>query len=185
MLFQEIPPFFKPGTPPLARSTVLAQTEIRKMHVPDKLLAQKELGPNPIPHERFQVHFSLYPFKNNKQNKKIVSAESESKLSLLTSDDSGDDEDNLISKPEGEASWPGHGGHNLKDALCWPGKDYQRLKVSYFMVLMIFSNFSLSPTEVHQEACQWATWDRQELFFAISCLYCIYLISGTCFNTLI
>ena len=121
--------------------------------------------------------------QNNKQNKKIVFTESNFELSLLTSNDSGDDEDNLISKPEGKASQPGCSGYNLKDALSWPGKDYQRLH--YFMVLMILSNFSLSPTEICQEACSWATWDRQELFFPISCLYCIYSISGMCFNTLI
>ena len=189
MLFQEIPPLFEPGTPPLTQSTILAQTEIGKMNVPDKLLAQEELGPNPMPHECFQVCFSPYPSKNNKQNnkqnQKIVSMESDSKLSLLTSDDSGDDEDNLIFKPEGKASQPGCGGYNLKEALGWPGKEYWQLKVCYFMVLMILSNFSLSPTEIRQEACQWTTWDRQELFFPISCLYCIYSIFGRCFNTLI
>ena len=154
MSFQEIPPFFEPGTPPLTRSTVLTRTEIGKMYVPDKLLAQEELGPNPIPCECFQVCFSPYPSKNNKQNKKIVSAESDSELSLLTSDNSGDDENNLIAKPEGEASRPGCGGYNLEEALGWLGKEYRQLKVCYFMVLMILSNFSLSPTEIHQEACQ-------------------------------
>jgi hypothetical protein len=156
MSFQEIPPFFEPGTPPLTRSTVLARTEIGKMYVPDKLLTQEELGPKPIRRDRSKVRFSPYPSppKNNKQNKKFVSAESDSELSSLTDSDSEDgdsedDEDDLIPKPEGEASRPGRGGYNVEEALGWPGNEYRQLKVHYFMVRMILSNFSLSPTEIH------------------------------------
>jgi hypothetical protein len=135
MSLQEIPPFFEPGAPPFTRSIVLARTEIGKMYVPDKLLAQEELGPNLIRRERSKVCFSPYPSRNNKQ-----SAQSDSELSSLTDSDSEDDEDNLISKPEGEAGRPGRGGYNLEEALAWSRKEYRQLKVRYFMVLMIVSN---------------------------------------------
>jgi len=133
MSFHEIPPFFGPGAPPLTRPTLLARTEIGKMYVPDKPLSQEELGPNPTQRERSKVRFSPYPSKKNKQNKKHLSAESDSELSSLTDSDSeyeeDEEEEDLISKPEGEAGRPGRGGYNVEDALGWPGKEYRQLKV--------------------------------------------------------
>jgi len=129
MSFHEISPFFEPGAPSLTRPTLLARTEIGKMYVPDKLLAQEELGPNPTRREHSKVRFSPYLSKSNKQNQKHLSVESESELSSLTDSDSEDEEDDLIPKPEGEASRPGRGGYNVEDALGWPGKEYRQLKV--------------------------------------------------------
>src|SRR5271168_677700 len=144
MSFQEIPPFFQPATSPLTRSTVLARTEIGKMYAPDKPLAQEELSPNPIRRERSKVRFSPYPSRNTQQ-----SAESDSELSALTDSDSEDDEDELISKPEGEAGRPGRGGYNVEEALGWPGKEYRQLKVRYFssqdpLKFLTFSNRNTS-----------------------------------------
>jgi hypothetical protein len=132
MSFHEIHPFFEPGAPSLARPTLLARTEIGKMYVPDKPLAQEELGPNPTRREHSKVRFSPYLFKSNKQNTKHPSVESESELSSLTSSDSEDEEEDLIPKPEGEAGRPGRGGYNVEDALGWPRKEYRQLKVVHY-----------------------------------------------------
>jgi len=134
MSFQEIPPFFEPGAPPLILSIPLAQTEIGKMQASDKLLAQEELPSSSCStRERSKVRFNPFPSQSIKRTKKHVSAESDSDslsdLSSLTESDSEDEEDEeLISKPEGEAGRPGRGGYNLENALGWPGKEYRQLK---------------------------------------------------------
>ena len=114
------------------------------MYAPDKLLAQEELGTNPVRRERSKVRFSPYPSRNTKQ-----SAESDSELSALTDSDSEDDENELISKPKGEAGRPGRGGYNVEEALGWPGKEYRQLKVCYFsshdpLEFLTFSNRNMS-----------------------------------------
>ena len=132
MSFQEIPPFFEPGAPLHTRPTPLAQTEIGRMQVSDKLLAQEELDPNLIRRDRPKVRFGPYPSKSDKRNKKPLSVESDSDSSSLTdsdSEDDDDDDDDLIPKPEGEAGRPGRGGYNLEEALGWPSKEYRQLKV--------------------------------------------------------
>jgi hypothetical protein len=74
----------------------------------NKLLGQEELGTISMRHERPKVRFTPYPSRSKKLNHKDAESESDSgsdsdsDLSSLS-----DSDDELISKPEGEAGRPG------------------------------------------------------------------------------
>jgi hypothetical protein len=150
---QDIPTFFEPTAPLPVLPTLLCQTEIGKMQSSDALLGQEELRTGPMRHERSKVRFAPYPSGSRKQNSKSLPVESnsdfESDLSSLSSSDSGDlEDDDLISKPEGEAGRPGRGGYNLEESLGWPTKEYRRLKVRvvlhFIKLLLNLSNRNIS-----------------------------------------
>ena len=155
--FSDIPPFFEPGMPPASFPLPIAQTEIGKMQSPGKLLAQEEIGPKSS-NLHLKNQFSPYSKPAVQQpsisevstpshhsgtppatpstkapatpsNKAPLDSDSLSSLSDLD-----EDEDSLISKPEGEAGRPGRGGYNIEETLSWKRKDFMRLKVcGYFL----------------------------------------------------
>jgi len=138
--FQEIPSFFEPTVPPPTMPILLTQTEIGKMRSSDKLLGQEEVGQRSVQQERSKVPFTPYPSRINKQiNTDDSDSDSLSDLSSLS--DSDLDDDDLISKPEGEAGRPGQGGYNLEEALSWPKKEYRQLKVTLLLHSLTFLTF--------------------------------------------
>jgi len=138
-----IPPFYESGAPPPTLPILIAQTEVGNNELPDKLLAQEELGTGPahrytskstnrfIPYQKAASR--RRPFKHSRSSTPKhrdvtpgteVDGECES-----DSSDSSTSEDHLIPKPEGEAGRPGRGGYNLEEALGWEHKRYRRVKV--------------------------------------------------------
>jgi hypothetical protein len=146
--FSDIPPFFEPGMPPASFPLPIAQTEIGKMQSSGKLLAQEEIGPkssNLHSKNRFSPYYK--PAVQQPSISKVstphrsgtppATPSTKAPLdsdSLSSLSDLDEDEDSLISKPEGEAGRPGRGGYNIEETLSWKRKDFMRLKVcGYFL----------------------------------------------------
>lgn len=132
-----IPPFYEPGAPPPTLPILIAQTEIGDIEQQNKLLAQEELGTDPVhKHSLNSTHqFSLYqPSKHSWLSLTLklrgltpgTESDGESESDSL---DSATSEDHLILKPDSEVSQSGQEGYNLEVALGWEHKKYCHIKV--------------------------------------------------------
>ena len=134
-----IPPFYEPGVPPPTLPILIAQTEVGNIEGAGKLLAQEDLGTDPVRrHTSNSSHrFSPYPkaasrlqlFRSSTPRCRDLTPETDSDGETESDSNSATSEDHLIPKPDGEAGRPGRGGYNLEHALGWEHKRYCRIRV--------------------------------------------------------
>lgn len=160
--FIDISPFFTPGVPSSTHPITIAQSEIGRTLLPDKLLAEEQIGPQSKAHRDIGVRFSPYqkansferhrsqtPTATNSRSANISDTGLKGSSSDSPFDDEHDDDNGLIPKPEGEAGRPGRGGYNLEDTLGWQRKEFQRVKVR-----CRFVSFKIVHLLFHRNMCK-------------------------------
>jgi hypothetical protein len=160
--FIDISPFFTPGVPSSTLPITIAQSEIGGTLLPDKLLAEEQIGPKSKAHRDIGVRFSPYqkinPFERHRSQTPTATSSRSANTSDMglkgsssdsPSDDEHDDDNGLIPKPEGEAGRPGRGGYNLEDKLGWERKRFLRVKAR-----CRFVPFEIAHLSFHRNMCK-------------------------------